>query len=88
MRRCELPSRAFLGKMVVGHKNSKVMKPPLRVNNENIRGNCGYSGKRECENTLYKVFVNTLFSFSEKEVFLANCENIRWNHARAGIIVF
>ena len=33
-------------------------------------------GRSECENILYKAFVNTLFSFSEKEVFLANCENI------------
>ena len=26
MRRCELPREAFLGEMVVGHKNSKVIK--------------------------------------------------------------
>ena len=26
MRRCELPREAFLGKMVVGHKNTKVIK--------------------------------------------------------------
>ena len=26
-------------------------------------------GRSECENVLYKVFVNTLFSFSEKKVF-------------------
>ena len=43
MRHHELPSGAFLGEMVVGHKNSKVMKPSLRVNNENIHGNHGYS---------------------------------------------
>ena len=41
----ELPSGAFLGKMVVGHENSKVMKAPLRANNENICGNRGYSWK-------------------------------------------
>ena len=46
------------------------------------------AGKSECKNVLNKVFVNTLFSFSEKEVFLANCENIRWNRAMAGIIMF
>ena len=45
-------------------------------------------GRSECENALYKVFVNMLFSFSEKEVFLVNCENIRWNRAMAGIFVF
>ena len=27
MRRRELPGEAFLGEMVVGHKNSKVIKP-------------------------------------------------------------
>ena len=41
-------------------------------------------GRSECENALYKVFVNMLFSFSEKEDFLVNCENIRWNRAMAG----
>ena len=28
MRRRELPREAFLGEMVVGHKNTKVIKPP------------------------------------------------------------
>ena len=28
MRRGELPKEAFLGEMVVGHKNTKVIKPP------------------------------------------------------------
>ena len=28
MRRGELPREAFLGKMVVGYKNTKVIKPP------------------------------------------------------------
>ena len=45
MRHRELPSGAFLGEMVVGHKNSKVMKPQLRVINENICRNHGYSGE-------------------------------------------
>ena len=26
-------------------------------------------GRSECENVLYKIFVNMLFSFSEKKVF-------------------
>ena len=29
MRHRELPREAFLGEMVVGHKNSKVVKPPF-----------------------------------------------------------
>ena len=37
-----------------------------------------------CKNILYKVFVNTFF-FSENGVFLANCENIRWNRVIAEI---
>ena len=46
-------------------------------------------GKRVCENTLYKVFVNILFYFfSEKGVFLANCENIHWNRVIAEIFMF
>ena len=70
MRRRELPREAFLGEMVVGHKNSKVMKPPLRVNNENIHVNCGYSVKKSrCKNFLYNIFINMLPSFPENRVF-------------------
>ena len=40
MRRRELPGEAFLGEMVVGHKNTKVIKPFFpRTSFENIRGN-------------------------------------------------
>ena len=45
-------------------------------------------GRSKCENALYKVLVNMLFSFSEKEDFLVNCENIRWNRAMAGFFMF
>ena len=45
-------------------------------------------GRSECENVLYEVFVNMLFSFLETEVFLVNCENIRWNRTMAWIFVF
>ena len=49
MRRRELPREAFLGEMVVGHKNSKVIKNPFpRANYEKIRENRGYSGKNVC----------------------------------------
>ena len=66
----------------MGHKNSKVKKPPLRVNNENIRGNRGYSGKVRVK-MFCIVFVNTFYYF-----FLANFENIRWNRIIAEIFVF
>ena len=51
MRRRELPREAFLGKMVVGHKNAeKVIKPLFpRANYENIRENGG--------NTVGKTYV-------------------------------
>ena len=59
MRRRELPREAFLGEMVVGHKNTKVIKKkkkkkkkkPLfpRANFENIRKNRGYNGKNVCK---------------------------------------
>ena len=49
LRRRELPREAFLGEMVVGHKNIKVIKPLFpRANYENIRENRGYSGKNVC----------------------------------------
>ena len=44
--------------------------------------------RRACENVLYKVFVNTLFSFSEKGAFLVNYENIHWNRIMAEIFMF
>ena len=43
--------------------------------------------KRVCKNALYKIFVNMLFSCSKRE-FIANCENIRWNHIMAEIFMF
>ena len=46
LRRRELPREAFLGEMVVGHKNSKSHKFLFpRANCENIHENRGYSGK-------------------------------------------
>ena len=74
--------------MVEGHKNSKVMKPHYEQIMKTFAEIVDTVGRSKCENALYKVFVNMLFSFSEKEVFLANCENIRWNRAMAGIFVF
>ena len=55
MRRLELPREAFLGEMVVGHKNTKVIKPLFpRANYENIRENRGYSGKT-CVNCVQSI---------------------------------
>ena len=73
MRRRELPREAFLGEMVVGHKNTKVIKPLFpQANYENIRENRGYSGKNVCKLcTKYCKYV--LFQIIGN--FLANCEN-------------
>ena len=51
MRRRELPREAFLGEMVVGHKNAESYKTPFfpRANYENIRENRG--------NTVGKTYV-------------------------------
>ena len=87
MRRRGLPSRAFLGEMVVGHKNSKVMKPFYEQIIRTFAKIADTVGKRMCKNVLYKVFVNT-FYFFRKWSFLANCENIRWNRIIAELFVF
>ena len=68
MHRCKLPSGAFLGEMVVGHKNSKVMNPHYERIMKTFVEIADTAGRSECENALYKVFVNMLFSFSETEV--------------------
>ena len=50
MRRVQLPREAFLGKMVVGHKNTKVIKPPSHERiMRTFRENHGYSGKHVCK---------------------------------------
>ena len=47
LRHHELPREASPGDMVVGHKNTKVIKYPFpRANCENIPENRGYSGKK------------------------------------------
>ena len=75
MRRCELPREAFLGEMVVGHKNAESYKIPFpQANYENIRKNRG--------NTVGKTYIKyvqsnvNMFRFQIIE-FLANYENIR-----------
>ena len=56
MRRRGLPREAFLGEMVVGHKNSKVIKPPFhkRIMRTFVKIE-DTVGKRVCEKVLYKV---------------------------------
>ena len=47
MRRGELPREAFLGEMVVGHKNTKVIKPfPHEQIMRTFAENRGYRWKR------------------------------------------
>ena len=71
MRRRGLPSGAFLGEMVVGHKKLKSYETPLlRANNENICVNRRYSVKRADVKTFCIIaFVNMLSSFPENGVF-------------------
>ena len=61
---------AFLGEMVVGHKNSKVIKPPFH---ERIMRTFAEitdtAGKRVCKNILYNIFINMLPTFPENRVF-------------------
>ena len=56
MRRCVLPREAFLGNMVVGHKNSKVIKKPLF--HERIMRTfakiADKVGKRVCKSYVYR----------------------------------
>ena len=64
MRHCELPREAFLGEMVVGHKNAKVVKPPFH---EQIMRSfvkiTDTVGKRVCEKFCIKSCKNVLFFF-------------------------
>ena len=73
MRR-ELPREAFLGEMVVGHKNAKNYKSPFfheRIVRTfaKIVDTVGKRVCRVCRNVLHKLFVNMLFHFSENGVF-------------------
>ena len=80
---------AFLGKMVVGHNNSRVMKSShFERIMRTFMEIAGIVVDGVCENALYS-FVNTLFSsFFRKRGFLANCENICWNRVKAEIFMF
>ena len=78
MRRRKLPREAFLGKMVVGHKNSKVinsfsheriMKTFVKITDK--------LGKRVCKKLYIKCCTYVSLFFLENRSFLANCENIR-----------
>ena len=56
MHRRELPREAFLGEMVVGHKNTKVIKPLFpRANYENIRENCADTVGKTCVNCVQSI---------------------------------
>ena len=69
----ELPREAFLGEMVVGHKNTKVIKPP---SHERIMRTFA-----EIVDTVGKTYVNYVQSnvnmfYFRKLNFLVNYENI------------
>ena len=69
MHRRGLPREAFLGEMVVGHKNSKVIKPLHERIMRTFVKIADKVGKRVCEKLLYKVCKYVLFPFSENGVF-------------------
>ena len=77
LRRSELPREAFLGEMVVGQKNAKVIKP---LSHKRIMRTfmkiVDTVKKRVCKKLCIKC-CKYVFFFSENRSFLANCENIR-----------
>ena len=74
MRRGQLPREAFLGEMVVGHKNTKVIKPPSHERIMRTFAKIVDTVGKTCVNCVQSI-VN-MFYFSSR-TFLANCENIR-----------
>ena len=62
MRRHELPREAFLGEMVVGQKNAKVIKPPFHERIVRTFTKIADTvGKRVCEKFCIKCFKYVLF---------------------------
>ena len=74
MRRGQLPREAFLGEMVVGHKNTKVIKPPSHERIMRTFAKIADTVGKTCVNCVQSI-VN-MFYFRNR-IFLANCENIR-----------
>ena len=74
LRRGELPKEAFLGKMVVGHKNTKVIKSPSHEQIMRTFAKIVDIVGKMCVNFVQSI-VN-MFYFGNR-IFLANRENIR-----------
>ena len=74
MRRRELPGEAFLGEMVVGRKNTKVIKPFSHERILRTFAKIADTMGKTCVNCVHSI-VN-MFYF-RKLNFLANYENIR-----------
>ena len=74
MCRGQLPREAFLGEMVVGHKNTKVVKPPSHERIMRTFAKIADTVGKMCVNCVQSI-VN-MFYFRNR-TFLANCENIR-----------
>ena len=74
MRRGELPKEAFLGEMVVGHKNTKVIKSPSHERIMRTFAKIADKVGKTCVNFVQSI-VN-MFYFRNR-IFLANRENIR-----------
>ena len=73
MRR-ELPREVFLGEMVVGHKNTKVIKPP---SHEQIMRTSTKIADTEGKTYVNYVQSNVNMFYFRKLNFLGNYENIR-----------
>ena len=74
MRHGELPKEAFLGEMVVGHKNTKVIKPPSHERIMRTFAKIADTVGKTCENYVQS---NVNMFYFRKLNFLANYENIR-----------
>ena len=74
MRRGELPKEAFLGEMVVGHKNTKVIKPPSHERIMRTFAKIADTVGKTCVNYVQS---NVNMFYFRKSNFLANYENIR-----------
>ena len=69
MRRRKLPREAFLGEIVVGNKNSKVIKPLFHERIMRTFAEIADTAEKGCVKTFcIKLFVNT-FYFSRESSF-------------------
>ena len=74
MRRLELPGEAFLGEMMVGHKNAKVIKPFSHERIVRTFAKIADTMGKTCVNCVHN---NVNMFYFRQLNFLANYENIR-----------